>query len=59
MTPEERAALEAELAVRQRQANTRRDQPGFAENVAKLDARIAEIEKELSEADAGANQPQA
>lgn len=48
MTPEQRAALEAELALRQRQANARRDQPGFAENVAALEARIAVIEAELA-----------
>lgn len=61
MTPDERAALEAELVLRQRQAGARRDQPGFAANVAALDARIAEIEELLSlqteDTNAGAVQP--
>lgn len=44
MTPEERAALEAELAVLRRKVDKRRDEPGFAANVRALDGRIADIE---------------
>ena len=49
MTPEERAALEAELATLQRKAAKRRDQGGYASNVAAIDARIAEIEALLAD----------
>lgn len=48
MTPDERAALEAELAVLRRKVDKRRDEPGFAANVRALDARIAEIEALLA-----------
>lgn len=51
MTPEERAALEAELTQVQAKAAIRRDQPGFAQNVVQCDARIAEIEVELAQPD--------
>lgn len=44
MTPDERAALEAELAVLRRKVDKRRDEPGFAANVRALDVRIADIE---------------
>jgi hypothetical protein len=44
MTPEERAALEAELADLQRKLAKRQDEPGFAANVAAIKARIAVIE---------------
>ena len=43
MTPEERQALEAELADLQRKAAKRRDEPGFAQNVRDIDSRVAEI----------------
>lgn len=49
MTPEQRQALEAELTDLQRKRSKRIDQPGFAENVKAIEARIAEIEAELSE----------
>jgi phosphopentomutase len=49
VTPEERAALQAELTKLKAKANARRDQPGYAANVAAIDARIAEIEAQLAE----------
>lgn len=48
MTPDERAALQAELADLQRKLSKRKDQPGFAVNSAQMEARIAEIEAALS-----------
>lgn len=48
MTPEERQALEAELADLQRKLRKRKDQPGFAQNAADLEARLSEIKALLS-----------
>lgn len=48
MTPEERAALEAELVVLRRKLEKRRDEPGFAANCAAIEARIAVVEAELA-----------
>lgn len=44
MTPEERAALERELAHLQRKAAKRRGEPGYAANVKAIETRCAEIE---------------
>lgn len=44
MTPEQRKALEDELAQRKRQLAKRMDEPGFAANCSALEARIAEID---------------
>lgn len=44
MSDDERAALQAELTTLRRKADKRRDQGGFAANVALIDNRIAEIE---------------
>lgn len=49
MTPEQRTALIAERTDLQRKVNKRRDEAGFAANVAAIDARIAEIDVLLSE----------
>lgn len=51
MTPRERARLEAELTDLTRTAKKRRDEPGFAQNVADMDRRIAVIEAELAAED--------
>lgn len=48
MTDEERAALTAERAALIRKASKRRDEPGFAVNVAAIDARVAEIDAALA-----------
>lgn len=48
MTSEDRQALEDERQALVRKANKRRDEPGFASNVAALDARIAEIDALLA-----------
>lgn len=49
MTPEQRQALETELANLQRKLTKRKDEPGFAANAAAIEARIAVIEKLLKE----------
>lgn len=43
------ATLTAELAALHRKRARRTDQPGFAANVAEIDARIAVIEAQLAE----------
>ena len=45
-----RAIIEAEITELKRLAQKRRDKPGFTENVAAIDERIAEAEAELAEA---------
>lgn len=49
MTDAERAALTAEREDLARKAIKRRDEPGFAQNVKDIDARIAEIDALLQE----------
>jgi phosphopentomutase len=51
MTSECRAKLETEIVTLKAKASARRDQPGFAANVAAIDARIADIEAELASPD--------
>lgn len=48
MTPEHRAALEAEKTMLQAKADARRNQPGFSANVIEIDTRIAAIVAELA-----------
>lgn len=48
MTPEERAALEAEQTDLSRKVRKREDRPGFAANVEEIKARIAEIDALLA-----------
>lgn len=48
MSDATRAELEAKLAEFKRKADKRRNEPGFAANVAELDSWIAEIEAELA-----------
>lgn len=48
MTDEQRSALEAEKADLQRKLAKRKDMAGFADNVAAIEARIAEIEALLT-----------
>jgi hypothetical protein len=48
LTPEQRTALEAELTDLQRKADKRRNEGGYAANVAAIEARIAVIEAELA-----------
>lgn len=43
MTDGQRERLQAELTDLQRKASKRRNEPGFAANVAQMDVRIAEI----------------
>lgn len=48
MTDEHRATLTAERADLARKADKRRDEPGFAENVREIEARVAEIDAEMA-----------
>jgi hypothetical protein len=57
MTPEERAALEAELTDLRRKLDKREDMPGFAANVAAIRTRIAEIEALLAEPEPEPDEP--
>lgn len=50
MTDDARTALETELADLERMLEKRRGEPGFAENVALIEARIAAIQQQLSAA---------
>lgn len=45
----DRPALEAEVARLQAKLRARKDQPGFAANVAELRARIAELQAQLAQ----------
>ena len=47
MTPDERAALEVELAALRRKLEKRRDMAGFSANMVAIAARISEIEATL------------
>lgn len=49
MEPEERAALEAELADLKRKLKRREGQAGYGANVIAIRARIAEIEAALGD----------
>lgn len=49
MTDAERAAKAAQLADLRRKLAKRTDEPGFAANVADLEAKIASLEAELAE----------
>lgn len=50
MTEDQRAAAVSELADLERIVEKRRDEPGYAANVAAMDARIAALRKELDAA---------
>lgn len=49
MTDEERAALSAQLDSLRRKLEARRNQPGFAVNVAELEQRIAQVQAEMDD----------
>lgn len=49
MTPEQRAALEAELVKLKTKARARRLMSGYAKNVEAIEARMAEIEGLLAQ----------
>ena len=49
MTEAQRAAKQAQLADLRRKHAKRKDEPGFAANVAELEQRIAQLEAELAE----------
>lgn len=48
MTEAQRAAKQAQLADLRRKHAKRKDEPGFAANVAELEQRIAQLEAELA-----------
>lgn len=48
MTEAQRAAKQAQLADLRRKRAKRKDEPGFAANVAELEQRIAQLEAELA-----------
>lgn len=48
MTPEQRTALQNELAALKRKAQARRNLGGYADNVAAIEKRVAEIEAQLA-----------
>lgn len=48
MTETQRAAKQAQLEDLRRKHAKRKDEPGFASNVAELEQRIAQLEAELA-----------
>lgn len=48
LTDQARAALQAERDDLEHKASRRRDEPGFADNVADIDRRLAEIDALLA-----------
>lgn len=51
MTPDQRQALQSELADLRRKLAKRKDMPGYAANAAAIERRIAEIEASLAGSD--------